>query len=133
MTPQRIIGLLALLSVLALSPLRADPPPKVPPTEARTTLQLAKGLDAQLVAHEPMVRQPVCINFDDRGRLWVLQYLQYPNPNGLKPVEVDQYLRTKYDRLPEPPPKGPRGADKLIVLEEPDADGRYRKAKDVLT
>jgi putative heme-binding domain-containing protein len=115
------------------SDLRADPPPLVPPERARKTLHVAAGLDAQLLAHEPMVRQPVCITFDDRGRLWVLQYLQFPNPNGLKPVEVDQYLRTKYDRLPEPPPTGPKGADSIIVLEDPDADGRYRKSKEVVT
>lgn len=108
-------------------------PPKVPPEEAKKTLQLAKGLDIQLLAHEPMVQQPVCISFDDRGRLWVLQYLQYPNPNGLNPVEVDQYLRTKYDRTPEPPPRGPRGGDKIIVLDDPDIQGRYRRSKDVLT
>jgi putative membrane-bound dehydrogenase-like protein len=73
------------------------------------------------------------MSFDDRGRLWVLQYLQYPNPAGLKPVKVDQYLRTKYDRIPEPPPKGPRGADRLTILYDPDANGRFTKAKDFVT
>jgi putative heme-binding domain-containing protein len=109
-----------------------DVPPRLSPEEAKKTFQVAKGLEIQLIAHEPMVRQPVCINFDDRGRLWVLQYLQYPIPNGLRPVEVDQYLRTKYDRLPAPPPKGPKGADKIIILEDPDGDGRYRKAKEFI-
>src|SRR5262249_43787363 len=101
--------------------------------KAKKPVKMAKGFQTEIPPHEPMVQQPVCINFDDRGRLWVLQYLQYPNPKGLKPVEVDQYLRTKYDRVPEPPPKGPKGADKIILLEGPDGDGRYRKAKDVLT
>ncbi len=119
------------LTVLAAD--TPDVPPKVSAEEARKTLQVAKGLDIQLLAHEPMVQQPVCITFDDRGRLWVLQYLQYPNPQGLKPVEVDQYLRTKYDLVPLPPPKGPRGGDKIIILEDPDADGRFRKSKDVLS
>src|ERR1700752_887682 len=50
---------------------------------------------------EPMARQPVAIEFDDRGRLWVIQYLQYPNPEGLKRVAVDRYSRTAYDRGPE--------------------------------
>ncbi len=107
-------------------------PPKVPAEEAKKTLQMAPGLEIHLVAHEPMVQQPVCISFDDRGRLWVLQYLQYPNPNGLKPVEVDQYLRTRYDRVPEPPPKGPRGGDRIIVLEDLDGTGRFRKSKEVI-
>ncbi len=70
------------------------------------------------------------MTFDDRGRIWVIQYLQYPTPAGLKAVKVDQYLRTVYDRMPEPPPKGPVGADRITILEDPDSDGRYRKAKD---
>jgi hypothetical protein len=52
-------------------------PPKMEPKDARKTLQVTKDLDFQLLAHEPMVRQPVNITFDDRGRLWVLEYLQY--------------------------------------------------------
>jgi putative heme-binding domain-containing protein len=107
-------------------------PPKVPALEARKTLQVAKGLDIRLLAHEPMVQQPVSITFDDRGRLWVLEYIQYPNPKGLVPKEVDQYLRTKYDKRPAPPPKGPKGADKIIILEDPDGEGRYRKSKTVI-
>src|SRR5262245_2555993 len=110
-----------------------DVPPAVPPKDARKTIQVVKGLDIELLAHEPMVRQPVNITFDDRGRLWVLEYLQYPIPNGLKAMEVDQYLRTKYDTIPEPPPKGPKGADRIIILEDQDAEGRYRKSKAVIT
>lgn len=82
------------------------------------------GFRAQLVACEPMVRQPVAIEFDDRGRLWVVQYLQYPNPEGLKRVTVDRYSRTQYDRIPDPPPRGPRGNDVITILEDKDGDGR---------
>jgi putative heme-binding domain-containing protein len=140
MTPFRTAAAVLIVSLgsilpLALSadrPLPPDVPPPVPPPLARKTLHLAKGLDAQLLASEPMVRQPVCITFDDRGRLWVLQYLQYPIPNGVKPVAVDQYLRTRYDRTPAPPPHGPKGADSILVLESPDEHGRYRKATEAL-
>ena len=59
------------------------------------------GFVVELVAAEPHVRQPVAIDFDDRGRLWVIQYLQYPNPAGLERVKVDRYSRTTYDRVPE--------------------------------
>ena len=69
----------------------------------------APGFAVDLVAAEPLVRQPVAIEFDDRGRLWVMQYLQYPNPAGLKRVKVDRYSRTVYDRVPEPPPRGTEG------------------------
>jgi hypothetical protein len=141
MTSLRLAAVAAFLCLGAIVPaaLPTDPPlppgvpPKVPAEEARKTLQVAPGLDIQLIASEPTVRQPLCITFDDRGRLWALQYLQFPNPNGLKPVAVDQYLRTKYDHVPEPPPHGPRGADSIIVLEDPDANGRYHKAKTVVS
>jgi putative membrane-bound dehydrogenase-like protein len=83
-----------------------------------------------LVASEPLVRQPVAIEFDDRGRLWVMQYLQYPNPAELKRTQVDRYSRTKYDRIPEPPPRGPRGADRLAILEDSDGDGRMDSTRD---
>ena len=51
-----------------------------------------------------------------------------PTRPGLKPVTVDQYLRTEYDRVPEPPPRGPRGADRIKILEDTDGDGRADKA-----
>ncbi|HEX7902169.1 MAG TPA: PVC-type heme-binding CxxCH protein [Planctomycetota bacterium] len=88
------------------------------------------GFEVTVAASEPEIRQPVTITFDDRGRLWVLQYLQYPSPAGLQAVKVDRYLRTVYDKLPEPPPKGPRGADRVTILEDVDGDGRFEKAKD---
>src|SRR5438270_4124390 len=96
-------------------------------------MKVADGFTARLVAAEPVIRQPVTMSFDDRGRLWVIQYLQYPTPAGLKPVKVDQYLRTVYDRLPEPPPRGPRGADRISILEDKNGDGHFRKVKDFVT
>src|SRR5918993_1097980 len=92
-----------------------------PPDQAAARMSLPDGFSVNLVAGEPLIRQPVAIDFDDRGRLWVLQYLQYPNPAGLKRVKVDRYSRTEYDRVPEPPPKGPKGADRLTILK-PDPD-----------
>jgi putative membrane-bound dehydrogenase-like protein len=103
------------------------------PEEAVKRMKVADGLQVKLIASEPLIRQPVTMSFDDRGRLWVIQYLQYPNPAGLKAVKVDQWLRTVYDRIPEPPPKGPKGADRITILEDPDENGRYRKAKDFVT
>ena len=79
------------------------------PEEAVRRMQVPEGFRVQLVAAEPDVRQPLSLSFDDRGRLWVIQYLQYPTPVGLKPVKVDQYLRTVYDRVPDPSdPNGSR-------------------------
>jgi putative membrane-bound dehydrogenase-like protein len=104
-----------------------------PPDQAAKKMTVADGFTVRLVAAEPMVRQPVAIEFDDRGRLWVIQYLQYPNPAGLKRVAVDRYSRTVYDRIPEPPPKGPKGADRITILSDFNQDGRARKAKDFVS
>ncbi len=100
------------------------------PDESIRAMKVASGFRVESVAAEPLVRQPVAMEFDDRGRLWVLQYLQYPNPADLKRVSVDRYSRTVYDRVPEPPPKGPKGADRLTILEDTDGDGRMDHAKD---
>ncbi len=97
------------------------------PEEAVKAMTLPPGFSASVYASEPMIRQPLSATFDARGRLWVIEYLQYPVPAGLKPVTVDQYLRTEYDRVPEPPPKGPRGADRIKILEDTDNDGKLDK------
>jgi putative heme-binding domain-containing protein len=116
---------------LSESEVRALQGPKaLSPSEAIKRFTIADGLEVRLVASEPLVRQPVSISFDDRGRLWVLQYLQYPVPQGLKPVAVDEYLRTKYDRRPDPPPKGPKGRDRITILEDTDGDGVMDHSKD---
>ena len=82
---------LSLLGVLlAASPLFAQ---GFTPEDALKRMQLPSGFSAKAVATEPMIRQPLSISFDERGRMWVLQYLQYPNPAGLKPLKQDQYLR----------------------------------------
>jgi putative membrane-bound dehydrogenase-like protein len=98
------------------------------PEEAVGRMVVPEGFHVEVFASEPMIRQPLSASFDERGRVWVVEYLQFPHPQGLKPVTVDQYLRTRYDRVPEPPPRGPKGADRIKVLEDTDGDGRADKA-----
>ncbi len=97
---------------------------------AASKMTVADGLEANLFAGEPEVRQPILVKVDDRGRLWTIQYLQYPNPSGLKRVKVDRHSRTIYDRIPEPPPRGPKGTDLITILEDTDGDGRADQVKD---
>ncbi|MEY4613209.1 MAG: hypothetical protein RL179_1182 [Planctomycetota bacterium] len=103
------------------------------PSQAMEKMQVPPGMEVRLVASEPQIRQPLSMFFDSRGRLWVLQYLQYPNPAGLKALKQDQYLRTVWDKIPEPPPKGPKGADKITILYDRDEKGFFRKSKDFIT
>ncbi|NUQ61979.1 MAG: c-type cytochrome [Pirellulales bacterium] len=103
------------------------------PGEAAARMTAAPGFSVNVFAAEPDVRQCILVKHDDRGRLWVIQYLQYPNPAGLKRVEVDRYSRTIYDRVPEPPPKGPKGADRITILEDTDGDGQADRFKDFVS
>ncbi len=48
--------------------------------EERRSFHLPPGFEIQLVAAEPYVRKPINMNFDDRGRLWVTESVEYPFP-----------------------------------------------------
>src|SRR5436190_350171 len=84
---------------------------------------LGDDLKAEQVLAEPTVAQPVFLTFDERGRLWVVQYLQYPFPAGLKILSEDKHLRATYDKVPPPPPKHFKGLDKITIHEDTNGDG----------
>ncbi|MEJ0033604.1 MAG: c-type cytochrome [Bacteroidota bacterium] len=50
-----------------------DPSPPKTPEEELSTFQLPSNLKMQLVASEPMIQDPVVMNFDEDGRLWVVE------------------------------------------------------------
>ena len=101
--------------------------------DAPRHMTLPAELEVRCVASEPMIVQPVCLEFDDRGRPWVLQYIQYPNPAELKRARVDRWSRTTYDRVPAPPPRGPKGSDRITILEDTNRDGRADIARDFVS
>ena len=86
----------------------SDQSPALSPQEALQTFYLPPGYYLELVAAEPLVHDPVSIEWDTRGRLWV--------------VEMPSYLRNL--ELPEP------NLDpicRIAVLEDTDGDGRMDK------
>ncbi len=93
------------------------------PQESLKRLKAQEGLAIDLVASEPVVRQPLALSWDERGRLWVMQYLQYPFPAGLKILSYDQYIRARFDKVPPPPPKHFKGADKITIHSSSKHDG----------
>jgi len=104
-----------------------------PAAEALKKFTVREGFAVDLMASEPDVRQPLYMSWDSRGRLWVMEYLQYQFPAGLKVVSYDQHLRAQFDKVPEPPPKGVKGADQVVVFEDTDGDGFFDSHKVVLT
>ncbi|MBL7699765.1 MAG: hypothetical protein JNK79_16480, partial [Chitinophagaceae bacterium] len=90
-------------------------------------------LALDLVLSEPQVTQPVFITFDPKGRMWVVQYNQYPYPEGLKVLSMDYHTRATFDKEPLPPPSNVKGADKITMFEDTDNNGTFDKATDVIT
>lgn len=95
------------------------------PQQSLEKMEVAEDLAIDLVLAEPAIGQPLSLKWDSRGRLWVVEYLQYPDPAGLTAVSRDQFLRTVWDRLPQPPPHHFPGADRISVHEDSDGDGVY--------
>lgn len=80
-------------------------PPKSP-AESLATLQVAPHLRVELVAAEPLIRDPVAIDFGPDGKLWVAEMVDY----GCKDGEAC-------------PPQG-----RITVLEDRDSDGKFEVA-----
>ncbi len=80
------------------------PAPVLDPERERQTFRLAPGFRAELVAAEPLVVDPVAIDWDDAGRLYVVEM------RGFMP---------DIDGSGEERPVG-----RVVVLEDVDRDGR---------
>jgi putative heme-binding domain-containing protein len=74
-----------------------DPDPEL----ERRSFLLADGFEVNLFAGDPVLAKPIQMNFDPRGRLWVVSSEVYPQ---IAP--------------------GQTADDKVIVLEDSDGDGR---------
>jgi putative membrane-bound dehydrogenase-like protein len=99
------------------------------PADALGQFQIADDLELELLLAEPVVAQPVFLTFDERSRLWVVQYRQYPHPAGLKMVSRDNFWRAVYDRVPPPPPQHFPGKDRITIHADTDGDGCYDEHK----
>jgi putative heme-binding domain-containing protein len=109
----RSLALLGLL-LLAIPPAKGQGPAggKQPeelsddPQVERRLMDLPAGFEIQLVASEPDVINPIQMNFDPQGRLWVVCAPRYPQ------------------QLP-----GQEPADYILVLDDFDASGKARSAR----
>jgi putative heme-binding domain-containing protein len=105
---------LLLVTVLLSAPVHAQKPAPVEnvstfeprtPADERKALHVPPGFEVQLVAAEPDIHKPMNIAFDDRGRLWVTETIEYPFPAA----------------------KGKRGRDAVKILDDFGPEGRARK------
>lgn len=119
-----------ILIVLTLS---CQSVPKIGTNNTDLAFSFPAEFQLDTIASEPEIRQPLYMTFDERGRIWVVQYLQFPFPAGLTVVSHDRYWRVQYDGFPPPPPPHHiQGRDRITILEDRDGDGRYETQKDFL-
>jgi putative membrane-bound dehydrogenase-like protein len=109
-----------------LKKLEGDQGPRSP-QDALALMKTPEDLKVELAVSDPAIGQPLSIKWDQRGRMWVLEYRQYPTPAGLKAVSRDKFLRTVYDKTPPAPPNHFRGEDRISIHEDADGDGVYEK------
>ena len=81
--------------------------PPLPPDEALKSFFMPPGYRIELVASEPMVQEPVAMDWDTGGRLWV--------------VEMPGFMANLTGSNEHDP------IGRVVVLEDTDADGRMDK------
>jgi putative membrane-bound dehydrogenase-like protein len=79
------------------------PGPPLAPAEAIKKMTVPTGFHVELVAAEPDIVNPVAMTFDERGRIWITESLEYPRQSA-----------------------GP-GRDRIKILESTKGDGKYDK------
>ncbi len=79
-----------------------------PPRQSKQ-FEVADGLEMQLLASEPAVRQPLDPDLGPpRPTLGRRSTSSIPSRLGLKVVKYDQYLRAVFDKVPPTAPPFPR-------------------------
>ncbi len=89
---------------------RRDPPPQLQapltPQESMKLIQVPIGFELQLFASEPDIHKPIHMDWDEKGRLWVAETVDYPN-----------MVRENKEE----------GRDLIKILEDTDGDGKADK------
>ncbi|MEX2118679.1 MAG: PVC-type heme-binding CxxCH protein [Pirellulales bacterium] len=102
MPSRKVCPLLACLACLvSVTSASADDAP-LPLDVAAQSMTLPEGFQATLFAGEPDVVQPIAMAFDDRGRLWVVECLSYPDWS-----------------------RDGQGRDRVLIFDDRDGDGRF--------
>ena len=81
-----VCGPFALAGADDVVPHRQDQPPNEPysPAEAIRKMTVPEGFSVELVASEPDIVNPIAMTFDDRGRIWITESIEYPRkPAGV--------------------------------------------------
>ena len=59
--------------------------PAVEPKEAIGSWQVKSGFKLELAAHEPQVRSPIAVSYDEKGRMFVVEMIDYSEMRDVTP------------------------------------------------
>jgi len=108
----------ATASLVYAAPLVVETP-SLSPEEQRKQFHLPEGFEIQLVVSEPDIGQPMNLNFDAAGRLWITSSIEYPYPVEGEGVEPREQQFAGLGKAP--------ARDRLTVVEGIGPDGKPRK------
>jgi uncharacterized protein len=92
------------------------------PEEAAAKIEVHPEFNLLLVAAEPLINKAMNIDWDAKGRMWVVESPEYPN--GLRNANTDVWKESgsvkpgEYERDP---------LDRISILTDTDGDGRMDK------
>lgn len=97
--------------------------PPLHPEQALDRFELEEGFRIEVVAHEPMIADPVAMDIDADGRLWVVEMPSYNMDAHDILVNTDERTTEReqalYDQMPPEELKG-----RVVILEDTDGDGK---------
>jgi putative membrane-bound dehydrogenase-like protein len=82
------------------------------PEESKKLIQLPPGFRLELFASEPDIINPIAMDWDERGRLWVIETVDYPNTVRNQEGTGDDRIKILEDT------DGDNKADKVTVFAE---------------
>lgn len=98
--------------------LRVPGPAPLSPEDSLKALRVKPDYTARLVAHEPLVQDPIFVDWDAQGRMWVVEMGDYPFAPGEKTTDG----RSGQEKV------SPLQDGRIKILEDTDADGDYDRA-----
>lgn len=122
-----LCGIFVCIPLFAWQPPEEQPQgPALLPSESLTKFHVREPLLWEQLLSEPEITQPLMISFDSYGQMWLVEYRQYPEPAGIRPLSHDNFWRVVYDRMPLPPGLGgAKGKDRISIHRDSDGDGVY--------
>ncbi len=94
------------------------------PADELAQLEVNPSFNMTLVASEPLITKPICLNWDPAGRLWVAETPEYPNGRrGVRPDYVGKTWKDHGGIDPDPGDQKRPGYDKISILTSGKGDG----------